>query len=138
MDEFPDGVVLVAFGTTWVPNQDMIDRLIKVFKAMPNKGFIIGLKRLERINQIKAAGLKNTLIKEFIPQKQLLNDTRILIFISHGGGNSVTEALYYGKPLVVFPVAIDQFGSSYRVEEHGFGLTMGLNTDPDFIVHAIE
>jgi hypothetical protein len=44
MNKFPKGVVLVAFGTTWVPDTDMIDRLVKAFKEFPEIGFIIGSK----------------------------------------------------------------------------------------------
>ena len=44
MTKFPKGVVLVAFGTTWVPDTDMIDRLAKALNELPEIGFIIGLK----------------------------------------------------------------------------------------------
>ncbi len=51
-----------------------------------------------------------------MPQKELLNDKRIFAFISHGGGNSIIESIYYGKPLIGFPISADQQGTCYRVE----------------------
>ena len=47
------------------------------------------------------------MVQGFVPQKQILNDKRTIAFISHGGGNSITEALYYAVPLIGFPVDSD-------------------------------
>ena len=46
-------------------------------------------------------------MKKFVPQKELLNDERVFAFISHGWGNSIIESLYYGKPLIGFPIQAD-------------------------------
>jgi len=76
---------------------------------MPNIGFIISLKDKWATSQIvKDANLKNILLKNFVPQKELLNDPRIFAFISHGGGNSILESLYYGKVLLGIPISGDQ------------------------------
>ena len=48
--------------------------------------------------------------------------------MSHGGGSSIIEAIYYGKPLIVSPIAGDQIGSGYRVEKAGYGIS--LRFDP--------
>ena len=47
------------------------------------------------------------LLKPFVPQKELLNDPNVVAFISHGGGNSILEALYFGVPLIGVPLAAD-------------------------------
>jgi MGT family glycosyltransferase len=43
-------------------------------------------------------------------------------FVTHGGMNSVQEALYYGVPMVLAPQAADQFWISARVVELGAGV----------------
>ncbi len=45
-------------------------------------------------------------------------------FVTHGGMNSVQEALYYGVPMVLAPQATDQFWISARVAELGAGVLL--------------
>lgn len=75
---------------------------------MPNVGFVVSLKeQWQSYQAIKKENLPNVLLKKFVPQRELLNDKRIYAFISHGGANSIQEALYYGKPLIGIPLAWD-------------------------------
>ncbi len=46
------------------------------------------------------------------------------VFVTHGGMNSVQEALYYGVPMVLAPQAADQFWISARVVELGAGVLL--------------
>jgi len=43
----------------------------------------------------------NFIVRKFVPQLEILQRTSV--FITHGGMNSVSEALYYDVPLVVVP-----------------------------------
>ena len=47
------------------------------------------------------------MLQDFVPQKELLNDARVKAFVSHGGGNSIIESIYYGKPLAIYPIKGD-------------------------------
>jgi MGT family glycosyltransferase len=49
---------------------------------------------------------------------------RCSAFVTHGGMNSVQEALYYGVPMVLAPQAADQFWISARVVELGAGVSL--------------
>ncbi|TIL77841.1 MAG: glycosyl transferase family 1, partial [Mesorhizobium sp.] len=44
--------------------------------------------------------------------------------IHHGGNNSFTECLYFGKPAIIMPYVWDGHDNATRVEEtgHGFGM----------------
>ena len=46
------------------------------------------------------------------------------VFVTHGGMNSVQEALFYGVPMVLAPQAADQFWISARVVELGAGVLL--------------
>lgn len=43
------------------------------------------------------------------------------VFVTHGGMNSVSEALVHGVPLVVIPFITDQPTNARRIEELGLG-----------------
>ena len=59
------------------------------------------------------------LVVPFAPQLELLRHARIVI--THGGPNTVFEALMEGKPMVVIPIAHDQPAIAARVERAGAG-----------------
>lgn len=61
----------------------------------------------------------NFLIYPFVPQLDVLN--RADVFITHGGLNSITEALYYGVPMVVIPATTDQPANAARIVELKLG-----------------
>ena len=47
--------------------------------------------------------------------------------ICHGGHNTVTESLYYACPLMVIPLAFDQFQNAKWVETSGAGLVLKVS-----------
>jgi MGT family glycosyltransferase len=61
---------------------------------------------------------------EYVPQLELLGRTSV--FISHGGANSVAEALTAGVPLLLSPVCNDQFLQARFLERAGAGLVLDL------------
>jgi MGT family glycosyltransferase len=59
----------------------------------------------------------NVLIREFVPQLELLG--RVDAVVSHGGHNTVCEALAHGLPLVVAPIRDDQPIVAQQVADAG-------------------
>ncbi|MFJ5222657.1 glycosyltransferase [Streptomyces sp. NPDC088400] len=62
----------------------------------------------------------NVHVFERIPQPLLLESTQLLF--THGGYNSVREAVRAGVPMAVLPEVSDQLHNANRVEELGLGL----------------
>jgi hypothetical protein len=61
----------------------------------------------------------NVCVVPYLPMPAML--ARAAVFVTHGGFNSVKEAVSAGVPMVVVPVASDQHYSADRAEELGVG-----------------
>ncbi len=64
----------------------------------------------------------NFLVCPWVPQPAVLPEVDALV--SHGGHNTVAEALSAGKPLVVLPITDDQPTVAQQVVESGCGLRL--------------
>jgi MGT family glycosyltransferase len=56
---------------------------------------------------------------ELLPQPALL--PLVDAVITHGGNNTVTECLHFGKPMVLLPLFWDQYDNAQRMDELGLG-----------------
>ncbi|MGH0138735.1 UNVERIFIED_CONTAM: hypothetical protein FKN15_037135 [Acipenser sinensis] len=66
----------------------------------------------------------NTKLVEWMPQNDLLGHTNIKAFLSHGGLNSIYEAMYHGVPVVGIPLFGDHYDTMTRVQAKGMGILL--------------
>jgi MGT family glycosyltransferase len=74
---------------------------------------------------------------EFLPQTSIL--PQVDLVITHGGNNTVTEALYFGKPMVLLPIFWDQHDNGARIDETGYGIRLDTYAhEPQELRSAID
>ena len=75
--------------------------------------------------------------EEFLAQPAILPEVDVVI--THGGNNTVTESLHFGKPMVVLPLFWDQHDNAQRMHELGLGRRLDTyEHEPAELIEAIE
>jgi zeaxanthin glucosyltransferase len=121
-------LVYVSFGSFLSARDDVLATVLTALRSLDVRVAVAtGSAR-----DLPAPGA-DWLVRDFLPQTALL--ARAALAITHGGNNSVTEALTYGVPMLVLPFSTDQFAGAAAIERSGMGLALDPNaaSAPDVI-----
>ncbi len=94
-----------------------VELMRSVIAALADQPYRVIVSKGPRHREIELA--PNMWGAEFLPQARILPIVDLVI--THGGNNTTTEALHFGKPMVLLPLFWDQYDNAQRVHEKGFG-----------------
>ena len=117
-------IIMITLGTFLSNRKDVLEKLILgVREIHPNVLLIVSAG--SNVEELKKYHAHNTIIESFIPQIALMPYVDTVVF--HGGCNTLTEAMYYGKEMVILPFSSDQFNIAYDVEKNRLGSVLDPN-----------
>nr|XP_006994775.2 UDP-glucuronosyltransferase 3A2-like [Peromyscus maniculatus bairdii] len=121
------GFVLVALGSiaTLHQTKQLIKEMNSAFAHLP-QGVLWTCKDAHWPKDVSMA--PNVKIMNWLPQTDLLAHPRIHLFVTHGGMNSIMEAIQHGVPMVGIPFLADQGENMVLVEAKKIGVSVHLET----------
>lgn len=108
-------------------------RIANVARMNPDDLFVISTGKYFDVNLLLPLP-DNVIVFESVPQVDLLQKCDIMV--THGGMNSITECVFCGVPMLVYPLSRnwDQPGNSARVVYHQIGLRGRIECDSDRVI----
>jgi MGT family glycosyltransferase len=120
-------LIYVSFGSLGAGDTELLKRVIAAIGNSPYRALVNVGGYKDQYSNVPP----NVIIESWFPQPSVI--PQVDAVIHHGGNNSFTECLYFGKPAIIMPYVWDGHDNATRVEEtgHGFKLDRYDWTDED-------
>jgi MGT family glycosyltransferase len=115
----PDGSALVylSLGSLGGADVELMRRLVDVFGRTKHR-YVVSKGPMGDLIELP----ENMVGAPIVPQTRVI--PQVDLVITHGGNNTTTEALHFGKPMIVLPLFWDQYDNAQRIDELGLGLRL--------------
>ncbi len=111
-------LLYVSYGSLGAGDTDLLKRVIKTIAGLPVRALVnVGDYESEYGDMPD-----NVIIQGWYPQPSVI--PQVDLVIHHGGNNSFTECLYFGKPAIIMPYVWDGHDNATRVQETGHGFKL--------------
>jgi MGT family glycosyltransferase len=111
-------LVYLSLGSLGSADVELMQRLIDTLAEMDDVRVVVSLGPQHELLRLPD-GMEGA---EYLPQTALLPYASVVI--THGGNNTVTECMHFGRPMVLLPLFWDQYDNAQRVHEQGFGVRL--------------
>ncbi len=116
-------LVVVSLGTFLSDRVDVLGRIAAALRKVDVRvAMAVGDNDPAALGELPS----DWLVRPSLAQVTLLEQASVLI--THGGNNSITEALTFGVPMLVMPFSTDQFDGAAAVERHLAGIALDPNS----------
>lgn len=110
-------LIYLSLGSLGGADVELMQRLVDVLGKTEHRYIVSKGPQADRITLAD-----NMVGEQMLPQTKVI--PQVDLVISHGGNNTVTETLHFGKPLIVLPLFWDQYENAQRIDELGFGIRL--------------
>jgi MGT family glycosyltransferase len=121
-------LIYFSLGSLGSADVALMQRVIGCLSATPYR-YIVSKGPLH--SEIELAA--NMAGAEFLPQTSVIPLCDLVI--THGGNNTITECLHFGKPAIVLPLFWDQHDNAQRMDELGLGIRLDTYRFTDADMH---
>jgi len=111
-------LVYVSFGSLGSGDTAVLKAIIKALAGSKYRALVNVGDYMDQYADLPP----NVVIDRWFPQPSVI--PQIDVAIHHGGNNSFTECLYFGKPAIIMPYVWDGHDNAMRVQETGHGFKM--------------
>jgi MGT family glycosyltransferase len=108
-------LIYISFGSLGAGDTELLKRLISTIGELPYRALVNVGDYKEQYEDVPG----NVVIDSWFPQPSVI--PQVDAVIHHGGNNSFTECLYFGKPAIIMPYVWDGHDNATRVDETGHG-----------------
>jgi MGT family glycosyltransferase len=124
--------VYLSLGSLGGADVGLMQRLVDALADSPHR-FVVSTG--PQGDKIRLAS--NMVGEQTVPQTKVI--PQVDLVITHGGNNTTTEALHFGKPMVLLPLFWDQYDNAQRMHELGFGIRLATyEFTPDELNDAVD
>jgi MGT family glycosyltransferase len=110
-------LIYLSLGSLGSADVELMRRLVDVLSRTRHRYIVSKGPRADEFD------LPDTMWGEArVPQTSIIPEVDLVI--THGGNNTVTESLHFGKPMVLLPLFWDQYDNAQRMHELGYGVRL--------------
>ena len=110
-------LIYLSLGSLGGADLELMQRIVDALAGSRHR-FVVS--KGPQADKLTLAG--NMVGAQTVPQTSVI--PQVDLVITHGGNNTTTEALHFGKPMILLPLFWDQYDNAQRMDELGFGLRL--------------
>ncbi len=111
------GLIYLSLGSLGGADIGLLQRLVDLLGTTQHR---VVVSMGPRADEIRLAD--NMVGDAIVPQTRII--PQVDLVITHGGNNTTTESVHFGKPMIVLPLFWDQYDNAQRVDELGYGVRL--------------
>lgn len=130
--KLPGKLIYFSLGSVGTIFTKLVQKWLDILAKLPHRFIVSGGPSIGKL-----VLAPNQWAGKFVPQTAVLKVVDLVI--THGGNNTVTETMFYGKPMIALPIFGDQPENSQRIQEKGFGRRLDVYyVDEEELTNAVE